>query len=196
MVLIVPQVAAWITMQGHIPCMCRSLVCPEMKGLLYCQAVTTCFDVVVTVERTKCHDNYDDINHDKNTFYEPLFAKQDTVMRLKPKVIDVDYDLIIGYQDLKLHPELLRDLLDKPTITGKPQWAPEEMTMRRHLLAAFRNCIHVSDLLTGGSDEGDNISEQFEHEAPWDEIPKPEGHSLEDMISLIYGHPRRYGIRK
>lgn len=59
------------------------------------------------------------------------------------------------------------------------------MTMRRHLLAAFRNCIHVSDLLTGGSDEGDNISEQFEHEAPWDEIPKPEGHSLEDMISLM-----------
>ena len=134
---ITPQVAAWLTMEGHTPCMCRSLVCSAMKGS-YCQAVTTCFDVVVTVERTKCHDNDNNINHNKNTFYEPLFAKQETVMRLKPKVIDVDYDLIIGYQDLKLHPELLRDLLDKPTITGNPQWAPEEITIRRHLLAAFR----------------------------------------------------------
>jgi hypothetical protein len=157
-----------------------------MKGS-YCQTVTTCFDVVATVKRESVHDNdnnnYD--NHNRNSTSLFAYNKLDVVMQLQPKVIDVDYDLIIGYRDLKQHPELLRDLLEKPTVTGKPQWAPDEVTMRRHLLAAYRESIHVSELLTGGSDEGDDISEQFEHDAPWEGPQQQEENSLEYMINLM-----------
>ena len=103
-------------------------------------------------------------------------------MYLKAKVIDVDYDLIIGYSDIKKHPEILQDLLNKSSITGQNNNAPIEIGMRKHLLATLTKSLHVSDLLSGGGDEGDDLSEEFEYEAPWEQDVKQTSNERDNQI--------------
>ena len=121
-----------------------------------------------------------------------IIQKSNILLNINAKVIDTDFDLIVGWKDIKKQPGILQDLLDKPTITGQKRSEPIEVSMRMHLLAAIRKSLHVSELLTGVGDEVDDISEQFEHDAPWDLEINPgtnsksdEDNSLEGMISQM-----------